>query len=92
MAMQQNPANFSDAAASTVDPAEIAKFSKLSDEWWDPNGKMAPRMGITHVAPHHDAPAASSSATQSLNCHPAVIPDIAALGLLMSCLNLVWRR
>ncbi|HYI30389.1 MAG TPA: bifunctional 2-polyprenyl-6-hydroxyphenol methylase/3-demethylubiquinol 3-O-methyltransferase UbiG [Bradyrhizobium sp.] len=46
MAMQQNPADFSGAspgaAASTVDPAEIAKFSKLSDEWWDPNGKMAP--------------------------------------------------
>ena len=44
MAMQQNPANFSGAGAtaSTVDPAEIAKFSKLSDEWWDPNGKMAP--------------------------------------------------
>jgi 2-polyprenyl-6-hydroxyphenyl methylase/3-demethylubiquinone-9 3-methyltransferase len=29
-------------AGSTVDPAEIAKFSKLSAEWWDPNGKMAP--------------------------------------------------
>ncbi len=29
-------------AASTVDPAEIAKFSKLSQEWWDPSGKMAP--------------------------------------------------
>ena len=45
MAMQQI-ADFSGrspgAAASTVDPAEIAKFSKLSDEWWDPNGKMAP--------------------------------------------------
>ena len=27
---------------STVDPAEVARFSKLSDEWWDPNGKMAP--------------------------------------------------
>ncbi len=27
---------------TTVDPAEIAKFSKLSAEWWDPNGKMAP--------------------------------------------------
>src|SRR5258705_884325 len=26
----------------TVDPAEVAKFSKLSAEWWDPNGKMAP--------------------------------------------------
>nr|ART36382.1 C569 [uncultured bacterium] len=28
--------------ASTVDSAEISKFSKLSDTWWDPNGKMAP--------------------------------------------------
>jgi 2-polyprenyl-6-hydroxyphenyl methylase / 3-demethylubiquinone-9 3-methyltransferase len=27
---------------STVDPAEIARFSKLSEEWWDPKGKMAP--------------------------------------------------
>jgi 2-polyprenyl-6-hydroxyphenyl methylase/3-demethylubiquinone-9 3-methyltransferase len=27
---------------STVDPAEVARFSKLSDEWWDPNGRMAP--------------------------------------------------
>jgi 2-polyprenyl-6-hydroxyphenyl methylase / 3-demethylubiquinone-9 3-methyltransferase len=47
MAMQQNPqpnppANLSNASGSTVDPAEIAKFSKLSDEWWDPNGMMAP--------------------------------------------------
>jgi len=43
MAMQQNPSsNPAGASASTVDPAEIAKFSKLSDEWWDPHGKMAP--------------------------------------------------
>src|SRR5437879_4319976 len=27
---------------STVDPAEIAKFSRLAAEWWDPKGKMAP--------------------------------------------------
>lgn len=39
MAMQ---ANTSGAPSSTVDPAEIAKFSRLSDEWWNPNGKMAP--------------------------------------------------
>src|SRR5436189_851042 len=40
MTTQQNSsANFS---GSTVDPAEVAKFSKLSAEWWDPNGKMAP--------------------------------------------------
>ena len=43
MAIQQNsPANIRSTPASTVDPAEIAKFSKLSNEWWDPNGKMAP--------------------------------------------------
>jgi 2-polyprenyl-6-hydroxyphenyl methylase/3-demethylubiquinone-9 3-methyltransferase len=41
MAMQSNPPTAS-AAASTVDPAEIAKFSKLSEQWWDPKGKMAP--------------------------------------------------
>ena len=36
MAMQQNYyADFS-ATASAVDPAEVAKFSKLSEEWWDP--------------------------------------------------------
>lgn len=27
--------------ASSVDPAEVAKFSKLADEWWNPSGKMA---------------------------------------------------
>ena len=43
MAMQQNSsAGFSTKGGSTVDPAEVAKFSKLSDEWWDPKGKMAP--------------------------------------------------
>jgi 2-polyprenyl-6-hydroxyphenyl methylase / 3-demethylubiquinone-9 3-methyltransferase len=43
MAMQPNPpAASSRATTSTVDPAEIAKFSKLSEQWWDPKGKMAP--------------------------------------------------
>src|ERR1700761_2932629 len=40
MAMQSNPPN--PPATSTVDPAEIAKFSALSEQWWDPKGKMAP--------------------------------------------------
>lgn len=31
-----------DTPASTVDPAEIARFSKLSAEWWDPKGRMKP--------------------------------------------------
>jgi 2-polyprenyl-6-hydroxyphenyl methylase / 3-demethylubiquinone-9 3-methyltransferase len=42
MAMQQQDLPATDAADSTVDPAEIAKFSKLSEDWWNPNGKMAP--------------------------------------------------
>jgi 2-polyprenyl-6-hydroxyphenyl methylase/3-demethylubiquinone-9 3-methyltransferase len=42
MAMQQPDLPAADAADSTVDPAEIAKFSKLSEDWWNPNGKMAP--------------------------------------------------
>ncbi|MET4802076.1 bifunctional 2-polyprenyl-6-hydroxyphenol methylase/3-demethylubiquinol 3-O-methyltransferase UbiG [Bradyrhizobium sp. LB11.1] len=43
MSMQQDTsATASPQAASTVDAAEIAKFSKLSAEWWDPKGKMAP--------------------------------------------------
>lgn len=30
------------AAASTVDPAEVAKFEAMAAEWWDPNGKFRP--------------------------------------------------
>src|SRR5215472_14391694 len=26
----------------SVDPAEVAKFSRLAAEWWDPAGKFAP--------------------------------------------------
>ena len=29
-------------SASTVDPKEVARFSQLSEQWWDPKGKMAP--------------------------------------------------
>jgi 2-polyprenyl-6-hydroxyphenyl methylase/3-demethylubiquinone-9 3-methyltransferase len=30
------------ATRSTVDPAEVERFSALAAEWWDPRGKMAP--------------------------------------------------
>jgi len=43
MAMQTSLSSSSaNSTSSSVDPAEVAKFSKLSDEWWDPRGKMAP--------------------------------------------------
>jgi 2-polyprenyl-6-hydroxyphenyl methylase/3-demethylubiquinone-9 3-methyltransferase len=28
--------------ASTVDPVEIERFSRIAEEWWDPTGKFAP--------------------------------------------------
>ena len=30
------------SAPSTVDPAEVERFSALAAEWWNPRGKMAP--------------------------------------------------
>ena len=42
MSMQQDTSTqATPQPGSTVDAAEIAKFSKLSAEWWDPKGKMA---------------------------------------------------
>jgi 2-polyprenyl-6-hydroxyphenyl methylase / 3-demethylubiquinone-9 3-methyltransferase len=29
-------------AASSIDPADVARFSAIAEEWWDPNGKFAP--------------------------------------------------
>jgi 2-polyprenyl-6-hydroxyphenyl methylase/3-demethylubiquinone-9 3-methyltransferase len=30
------------ASAATIDESEVARFSRLSSQWWDPNGPMAP--------------------------------------------------
>jgi 2-polyprenyl-6-hydroxyphenyl methylase/3-demethylubiquinone-9 3-methyltransferase len=30
------------AAKSSVDPAEVERFSRIAAEWWDPKGKFAP--------------------------------------------------
>ncbi len=30
------------AALSSVDPEDVARFSAIAAEWWDPNGKFAP--------------------------------------------------
>jgi len=36
---------------STVDPAEIERFSRIAEEWWDPAGKFAPlhRLGPVRI-------------------------------------------
>ena len=28
--------------ASSIDPAEVERFSRIAEEWWDPRGKFAP--------------------------------------------------
>ena len=30
------------AAKSSIDPAEVERFSRIAAEWWDPKGKFAP--------------------------------------------------
>ena len=37
-----------ETAHSTVDEGEIERFSRIADEWWDPNGKFAP---LHHLNP-----------------------------------------
>lgn len=32
----------SERTTSTIDPEEIARFAKLAETWWDPNGPMRP--------------------------------------------------
>jgi 2-polyprenyl-6-hydroxyphenyl methylase/3-demethylubiquinone-9 3-methyltransferase len=31
-----------EATHTTVDPAEVERFQRVAEEWWDPNGKLAP--------------------------------------------------
>jgi 2-polyprenyl-6-hydroxyphenyl methylase/3-demethylubiquinone-9 3-methyltransferase len=59
------------ASSTTVDPAEVAKFSKLSAEWWDPNGKMAPLHKINPLRLGYIRDAAARKFernVKSLNC------------------------
>jgi 2-polyprenyl-6-hydroxyphenyl methylase/3-demethylubiquinone-9 3-methyltransferase len=64
-------ANFSDASAASVDSSEIAKFSKLSEEWLDPKGKMAPLHKINPLRLTYIRDAACRKfdrSVRSLNC------------------------
>ena len=36
-------------ATTTINKAEVEKFSKIADEWWDPNGKFKPLHQINPV-------------------------------------------
>jgi 2-polyprenyl-6-hydroxyphenyl methylase/3-demethylubiquinone-9 3-methyltransferase len=36
------PAATAPQAATTIDPEDVARFSAIADEWWDPDGKFRP--------------------------------------------------
>ena len=36
------PMNGTASPDGTIDPEEVARFSALAEEWWDPNGKFKP--------------------------------------------------
>src|SRR5580704_16839949 len=38
-----------DAATSSIDPDEVARFSALAAKWWDPHGEFAPLHRINPV-------------------------------------------
>jgi 2-polyprenyl-6-hydroxyphenyl methylase/3-demethylubiquinone-9 3-methyltransferase len=61
----------SNASRTTVDANEIAKFSRLSAEWWDPKGKMAPLHKINPLRLTYIRDAAARKFernVRSLNC------------------------
>ena len=81
MAMQSRFSQPFRRSGSTVDPAEVAKFSKLSDEWWDPKGKMAPLHKINPLRLSYIRDAACRKFernVKSLNCLAACASSISA--------------
>ena len=71
MTTQNTRAGGSSTGGLTVDPAEIAKFSELSEEWWNPSGKMAPlhKINPMRLAYIRDAAARKFERNvKSLNC------------------------
>ena len=75
-------------AGSTVDPAEIERFARIAEEWWDPRGKFAPlrqlhpvRLGFLrdHAAAHWQRDPLSGTPLQGLS-----LVDIGCGGVL-SC-------
>ena len=74
--------------ASTVDPAEIERFSRIADEWWDPTGKFAPlhRLGPVRIGYIRDRAAAhwGREALSGQPLHGLSVLDIGCGGGLLS--------
>jgi 2-polyprenyl-6-hydroxyphenyl methylase/3-demethylubiquinone-9 3-methyltransferase len=57
---------------TTIDPAEIERFSRIAEEWWDPAGKFAPlhRLNPVRIGYIRDR-AASPASTSSISAAAA---------------------
>ncbi|MEZ5840071.1 MAG: bifunctional 2-polyprenyl-6-hydroxyphenol methylase/3-demethylubiquinol 3-O-methyltransferase UbiG [Hyphomicrobiales bacterium] len=86
--MTRAPETATETAAGTVDPAEVARFSAIAAEWWDPAGKFKPlhilnpvRLAYVkeRIAGHYDRDELSTRALSGLS-----IVDIGCGGGLIS--------
>jgi 2-polyprenyl-6-hydroxyphenyl methylase/3-demethylubiquinone-9 3-methyltransferase len=39
----------SSSAHMSIDPADVARFSAIADDWWNPRGKFAPLHALNPV-------------------------------------------
>jgi 2-polyprenyl-6-hydroxyphenyl methylase / 3-demethylubiquinone-9 3-methyltransferase len=71
-------------AAPTLDPEEVARFSRLADAWWDPNGKFRPlhKIGPPRIQFVRDTMIAHFSSTAAVSNKVGGLKPLAGLTVI----------